>query len=86
MVEETAVAESSEEIPSKAAKKGDLVAQFLKVSGYKEADVIGHSDERRTVVTSNGGKYEVSKKGTKLRKILGPDTPATAAASEEEDE
>lgn len=68
--------------------KFDVVDRFLELSGYKSSDVIGHSDERRTVVTSNGGKYEVSVKGKKLRKLSGPETPADleAAASEEEDE
>lgn len=86
MVEDTVATESTEE-KAKSSKKDDLVAQFLRVSGYKSSDVIGHSDERRTVVTSNGGKYEVNKKGTRVLKLLGPDTPATLeAAAGEEDE
>lgn len=70
----------------KASKSFDLVERFLSLSGYDKGDVIGHSDERRTVVTSNGGKYEVSKKGSKLRKLSGPDTPADKEAATEEDD
>lgn len=70
----------------KASKNFDLVERFLDLSGYAKSDVIGHSDERRTVVTSNGGKYEVSVKGKKLRKLSGPDTPADLEAAEEGDE
>ena len=80
----TAAAQTTPNV--KPSKKFDLVDKFLELSGYKAGDVIGHSDERRTVVTSNGGKYEVSKKGTKLRKLAGPDTPASLAAVEEEDD
>lgn len=80
--------QTTQAVPSvKGTKKFDVVDRFLDLSGYKSSDVIGHSDERRTVVTSNGGKYEVSVKGKRLRKLSGPDTPNDReAASEEEDE
>lgn len=69
------------------SKKFDVVDRFLDLSGYEKSDVIGHNDERRTVVTSNGGKYEVSPKGKKLRTLSGPATPAELEANEEaEDE
>lgn len=72
---------------AKPSKSFDLRDRFLDLSGYKASDIIGSNDERRTVVTANGGKYEVSKKGTRLRKLSGPDTPADLeAAAEEEDE
>lgn len=68
----------------KASKKFDLVDRFIELSEYTKKDIIGSNESRRTVVTDNGGKYEVSVKGTKLRKLAGPDTPATRDAREEE--
>jgi len=96
--EEAAAAEAKqkeeEEAAAKAAKAEkkpkksfDLVDRFLELSDYERRDVNGFNVERRTVVTTNGGKYELSAKGTRLRKLSGPDTPAMIAeASEEEEE
>jgi hypothetical protein len=71
---------------AKPSKSFDLRERFLELSGYTKADIIGSNDERRTIVTANGGKYEVSKKGTRLRKLSGPDTPADREAAAEEDD
>jgi hypothetical protein len=89
--EDTAKSEETVTKPSKSKDsdaKSDLVSTFLKLSHYKKEDVIGHHDGRRTVVTSNGGKYEVSPKGKRIRVLSGPETPATLeeAAAEEEEE
>ena len=96
--EEAAAAEETAKAAAKAAKKAekkddgkpegksDLVTTFLGLSGYKKEDVIGHHDGRRTVVTSNGGKYEVSKKGKRVRVLSGPETPASLEAAAEEDD
>ena len=86
--QETATTTDEDPTPpkSKDAAKGDLVSTFLKLSGYKKDDVIGHHDGRRTVVTSNGGKYEVSPKGKRLRTLSGPSTPKELEATAEEDD
>jgi hypothetical protein len=70
----------------KAKKDFDLVDKFLELSDYEKKDVHGFSKERRTVVTTNGGKYEISPKGTRVRVLQGPDTPAMIAEASEEDE
>lgn len=51
-----------------------LVDEFLKRSGYKERDVLSANAERRTVVTANGGKYNVSRDGG-IFVMSGPPTP-----------
>lgn len=73
-------------VKGKKSKNYDTVERFIELSGYKKSDVVGHNDERRTVVTANGGKYELSPKGTKLRKLSGPDTPADRESEEDDDE
>lgn len=77
--------EKPEKKPTRSTKF-DLVDRFLELSGYEKKDVIGHSDERRTVVTSNGGKYQLSPSGKKIRVHAGPDTPAMIAEREEEED
>lgn len=69
-------------------KKNKHRAAFLKVSGYKSSDILGTNEDTRTFVTANGGKYVISPKGTKIRVLSGPATPAMleAAAEEEEEE
>lgn len=67
----------------------DYLANFLKLTGYRKEDIWGYNRTTRVVVTSNGGKYVVSLKGTTVRRILGPETPkaqARRAAEEEESE
>src|SRR4051794_24124163 len=48
-----------------------LVDEFLKRSGNKQRDVLSANAERRTVVTANGGKYFVGKKG-EITVLSGP--------------
>lgn len=67
---------------NKAASKSQL-ASFLKITGYKQADVIGSNESRRTFVTSNGGKYVMNKKGTTVRVISGPVYPSVREEAEE---
>lgn len=55
------------------AKK--LLTNFLKLSGYRAGDVTGSNEDRRTFVTSNGGKYQLSPKGTQLKVLSGPLPP-----------
>lgn len=71
----------------KASSKAEsLRDRFLELSGYEDSDIIGANAERRTFVTSNGGKYEVSPKGKKLRRLAGPPTPVELEPEEEEEE
>ena len=72
------------EVKTNTAKKDQLSA-FLAITGYKASDVIGSSADRRTFVTSNGGKYELSPKGKKVRVLSGP-IPLGPKKDEEEDD
>jgi uncharacterized protein (DUF1330 family) len=51
----------------------DVLARFLKASGYSESDVLAHNPKTLTFVTSNGGKYVI--RGGKLRTLMGPPYP-----------
>lgn len=80
MAETAPVRDSAGNAPASA----ELTNTFLKLSGYKAADISGSNQARRTFVTTNGGKYLVSKTGKALRHLLGPATPKSLAASSEE--
>lgn len=84
--DQTSVDATPPDAPKKGSKKFDVRTKFLDLSGYEDRDVLAVNDSRRTVVTSNGGKYEVSPKGTRLRKLSGPDTPEMIAAAQEEED
>jgi 3-oxoacyl-ACP reductase-like protein len=58
-----------------------LLTRFCEASGYKESDVVDSSEERRTFVTKNGGKYRFSKSGDVVW-LSGPSTSAAVKASE----
>lgn len=70
--------------PSKAEIAADaaLIKDFCKASGYKPSDVAAVRASTRTVVTKNGGKYQVSKNGKNVRHILGPQVPGAAEDEE----
>lgn len=57
-------------------KKEDasLRGQFLKASGYKAEDILDQNDRRRVFVTTNGGKYQITKSG-RIRRLAGPTFP-----------
>jgi hypothetical protein len=59
----------------KAERAQELRERFLKITGYSERDIIGENPSTRVFVTSNGGKYVLSPKGTAVRTIQGPDAP-----------
>lgn len=54
--------------------EGALIDEFVKRTGYGEADVLSANTERRTVVTSNGGKYALTRDGG-ITVLGGPTTP-----------
>ena len=74
--------DSAGRLPASASLK----ATFLKLSGFKEADILGSNEDSRAFVTSTGGKYAVSKSGKSLRTLSGPPTPNEKKAAEEEGE
>lgn len=75
----TAGAESR---PSKSAEgTKDVLSAFLKASGYDKKDVLAHNERTRVFVTENGGKYEMTKKGT-IRVQKGPYFPNWEPAAE----
>lgn len=51
-----------------------FLESFYDKSGYKANDVDGHNEKSRVVITTNGGKYQVSKLG-RIRTLLGPRYP-----------
>jgi len=57
-------------------KKEDssLRGKFLKLTGYKSADILDQNDRRRVFVTTNGGKYQITKTD-KIRRLAGPAYP-----------
>lgn len=60
--------------PEEKEEKKTPLSAFLAASGYKASDVLSHNDRTRAFVTSNGGKYQLTKAG-KVRRILGPAYP-----------
>ena len=61
--------------------KSSLIESFCKSTGYEPSDVIGANTTTRTVVTANGGKYQVSSKG-RVRNIIGPEAPGRKSDDE----
>lgn len=55
-------------------RKVTPLAAFLSRSGYTAEDVLAHNEKTRLFVTSNGGKYHLSPKGT-IRILKGPNYP-----------
>lgn len=58
--------------------------RFLKLTGYKREEVLSSSPKNYTFVTSNGGKYQMNKKGTQIRVLSGPE-PVKPRKTEPED-
>jgi len=56
---------------------------FLKNTGYSETNVLSSNPAKRTVVTSNGGKYQVMRNG-RVRTLSGPSYPKEQKSGEEE--
>ena len=76
--EETTAEEAAPEAtkpapPEKKLTEAGLADRFLKLSGYKEKDLIGVNTIRKTAATWNGGKYQFTKSG--LRTLSGPAYP-----------
>jgi hypothetical protein len=85
---EIAVLKDDPDVDSAGNRKANSkqIRAFLKVTGYKESDIIASTESRRTFVTENGGKYLLSPKGSKVRVIAGPAYPNILKEAEEEDE
>jgi hypothetical protein len=49
-----------------------LRAKMVKLVGVKDDQVLGFNAERRTLVTSEGGKYKLSADGKQLIHLMGP--------------
>jgi len=81
VTDEAAITTTEEKVETpKKPTKESLQIRFLKLSGYREKDIIGISEARRTVVTGNGGKYTFTKNG--LRTLSGPSYPKEEVAEE----
>jgi len=83
---EKAIAE--EELEGTAAtahgvKLPGFLGTFLKLSGYKKSDILAWNEDRRTVVTTNGSKYQVSRDKKQLKILTGAVPPSATPATEE---
>ena len=68
-----------------AASPADKVeARFRQLTGYKSADILASNLKRKIWVTSNGGKYQMDPKGTKVRVLHGPPPPKVSSVVKEE--
>ncbi len=60
---------------------------LLRLTGYKDEEVIGYSATSQVIVTENGGKYLLRKSGKTFRRISGPLAPSERPSeTAEEDE
>jgi len=78
-IETLAAGDQVPEAPPEADPKGVADANYgklLKLTGIKDEDVIGYSPDSRTIVTSQGGKYTLSKSGKRFRTLSGPLAPS----------
>lgn len=64
----------------------ELTGKFLKLSGYQKSDIIGSNQARRSFVTANGGKYNLTKSGKAIRIQSGPAYPKLVEKAEEEED
>lgn len=64
--------------PAAEKKAPSALAVFLSKSGYVQADVISHNERTRLFVTSNGGKYQLTKTSG-IRVLKGPNYPKATA-------
>jgi hypothetical protein len=60
-------------VAPKPQKRSDL-QEFLKLTGYKESDVLDYNSQSHAFVTKNGGKYVINRRN-RVRVVSGPDYP-----------
>jgi hypothetical protein len=58
-------------------------ARFLKLTGYKESDILSANHKSYIFVTNNGGKYQMNRAGKVIKVVMGPMPPRTAAVLKE---
>jgi hypothetical protein len=56
----------------KGSRSGANKAKMLKAVGVEEEDVLSFNEETNTLVTAQGGKYQLSADGKKLKHLAGP--------------
>jgi len=62
---------------TKASKKtSSFASEFAKAIGRKPSAILSYNERTRTIVTNDGGKYQMSKKGKGVRHLAGPALPA----------
>jgi len=60
---------------------------LLKLTGYKDEEVVGYNADSQVIVTENGGKYLLRRSGKSFRRISGPLAPSERPSeTAEEDE
>ena len=63
-------------------KEGDfrnsqVAKNFRKLTGYKAGDIMAVNERTHVIVTTNGGKYQLNRKGNQVRHLQGPPIPKT---------
>ena len=67
-----------------ASTADKVEARFRQLTGYKAGDILSSNLKRKIWVTSNGGKYQMDPKGTKVRVLQGPLPPKDSSVVKEE--
>jgi hypothetical protein len=74
-------------VDAKAGAGDSTKAKMLKAIGAKAEDVLAYNAEAKILVTKQGGKYQLTADGNKLKHLAGPaPTGGKKAAADEDDE
>ena len=58
-------------------RNSQVAKNFRKLTGYKAGDIMGVNERTHVIVTTNGGKYQLNRKGNQVRHLQGPPIPKT---------
>jgi hypothetical protein len=64
------------------AKKASFVKRFRALTGVKASDIISVNEQTRVIVTAQGGKYQINRKGNQVQHLQGPPVPKSVAGEE----
>lgn len=75
-------AQANADTQTAASKPDSTKSKMVKAIGVKDADVTAYNTESHTLVTAQGGKYQMAADGKTLRWLGGPKPKAIADAEE----
>lgn len=58
-------------------RNSQVAKNFRKLTGYKASDILALNERTHVVATTNGGKYQLNRKGNQVRHLQGPPIPKT---------